>query len=79
MYAIRSYYAELEQLDLQPDELESLEEEHRRLANGGRLLEAGQRALGLLYEDDEGSANGLLSGALREVEELQGLDRNNFV
>lgn len=65
---------ELEALDLQPGEVEALEEEHRRLANGGRLLEEGGRTLALLHEDDETSAAALLGAARRGLEELQALD-----
>jgi DNA repair protein RecN (Recombination protein N) len=65
---------ELEALDLQPGEVETLEEEHRRLANGGRLLEEGGRTLALLHEDDETSAAALLGTARRGLEELQALD-----
>jgi DNA repair protein RecN (Recombination protein N) len=66
---LRFHIRELEALDLAADELRQLEEEHRRLANAGRLLETCQRAVAALYED-EVSATGLLGHAHGELQEL---------
>ena len=66
---LRFHIRELEALDLGPDELPRLEDEHRRLANAGRLLETCQRAVAALYED-EVSATGLLGHAQDELQEL---------
>ena len=71
---LRYQVEELDRLELVDGELEALDEEHARLANAGRLLESGQRALGLLYENDEGSASSLLAHALSELESLAELD-----
>ncbi len=65
---------ELEGLDLKPGELEEVEEEHRRQANAGHLLEHGQRALTLAYEDDQASAQSLAGQAVAELEALLALD-----
>jgi DNA repair protein RecN (Recombination protein N) len=46
---LRYQIRELDALNLQPGELEQLDADHRRLANAGRLLEDGGRALELLY------------------------------
>jgi DNA repair protein RecN (Recombination protein N) len=66
---LRFHIQELEALDPGADELRQLEEEHRRLANAGRLLETCQRAVASLYED-EVSATGLLGHAQGELQEL---------
>ena len=75
---LRYQVEELDRLELRDGELEELDEEHARLANAGRLLESGQRALGLLDssfgDNDEGSASSLLAHALSELESLAELD-----
>ncbi|MGH8400716.1 MAG: AAA family ATPase, partial [Gammaproteobacteria bacterium] len=58
---LRYQVSELEALKLEPGEIESLDEEHRRLANSGRLAEGAQSALTALYEDEDGSAYRLLN------------------
>ncbi len=65
---------ELEALALGPDELPALEEEHRRLANAGRLIETARETLALLYEDDEHSVAALLGHAQTAVQGLRDLD-----
>ncbi len=59
---------ELETLDLEPEAISALDEEHRRLSNAGELLQATRMLLGLLYED-ETSAQGMLGHARRTLEE----------
>lgn len=71
---LRFQVRELEALNLQPGELEQLHEEHQRLANAGKLIEGGQRALTAAYENDEGSAHRLLSLAVHELEQLAATD-----
>lgn len=70
---LRFHIQELEALDLGPDELPRLHEEHGRLANAGRLLESCRRAVAALYED-EVSATGLLGHAHAELGELLRFD-----
>ncbi len=65
---------ELDALNLQTDELTSLDEEHKRLANAGRLLEDGQKASELLYESEEGSIFERLNEALVLIRGLQEVD-----
>lgn len=73
---LRYQVQELETLDLGGDEIAALDAEHRRLANAGQLLEACQRALALLH-DDESSAQTLVARVGSEltpvVEHDQGL------
>lgn len=71
---LRFHVQELEALDLGADELRQLDEEQRRLANGGRLLEQCSAALDGLYERDEGNALQLINHHLGELEALRHLD-----
>ena len=67
---LRYQVQELKALDLKPDELPQLEEEHARLANGAELLEGAQTAVQTLYDDDEGSAAQLLARVMNKLESL---------
>lgn len=64
---------ELETLALADNELAELENEHKRLANAGRLLDGCQRALSQLYEDEDRSLHGVISELLNELESLHAL------
>jgi len=70
---LRFHIQELETLDLAEHEIAQLDDEHRRLANAGRLLESCQRAVAALYED-EVSANTLLGHAHTDLQELTRFD-----
>jgi len=67
---LRYQSQELDSLGLSEDEIGSLDEEHSRLANAGRLLDASQRALARLYDDEQGSAYQLVSQSLNDLGEL---------
>ncbi len=71
---LRYQVNELQALDLQPGEIEQIEQEHRRQANAGRLLEQGQRILAMAWENDEASAHDLATRAVTETTELTELD-----
>jgi DNA repair protein RecN (Recombination protein N) len=71
---LRYQVRELNALQLKPDEIASLAEEHARLANRGRLAEGTQGALGELYENESGSAHAALSRALQMLRALVALD-----
>ena len=71
---LRYQVKELEGLNLQPDELAQLEEEHARLANGAELLSGVQTAAHTLYDDDETSATQLLTQTLNRLEALSRFD-----
>ncbi|MEX0732946.1 MAG: DNA repair protein RecN [Aquisalimonadaceae bacterium] len=64
---------ELEGLDLEQMAITALEDEHRRLANAGDLLENAQQLLQMLHEDD-GSAQSILGQAQRSLEAFAGVD-----
>lgn len=70
---LRYQVEELDGLELQEDEPERLEAEHRQLANADRLLEVTQAALHDLYAGDQ-SLNDRLSAMKRELASLGKLD-----
>ena len=61
---------ELEALDAQPGEFESLQGERQRLRHSGALAEGVARAMRCLSEDESANANSLLAEAGRAVESL---------
>jgi len=61
---------ELEALDLQPDEIGSVEEEHTRLANGAEILEGVQSISRELYDNETGSVSQILGHAVQKLEAL---------
>ncbi|HKZ74366.1 MAG TPA: DNA repair protein RecN, partial [Steroidobacteraceae bacterium] len=70
---LRYQAQELTALDLKEGELTGLAEERARLANRGRLAEAAQMAVELLYESESGSAHATVSragAALRGVSSI---------
>lgn len=71
---VRYQLRELEALDLQPGEARELEEEHRRLANTGRLAEAAAAALEAAYEAETGAAQALVARARDALERVLELD-----
>ncbi|HET7314351.1 DNA repair protein RecN [Salinisphaera sp.] len=71
---LRYQVDELEALGLQTGEIEALEAEHKRLASAERLIGDGQRALGLLYEAEEGAATDRLGAVERLITELATID-----
>ena len=66
--------SELDALGLQPGEIAALDEEHRRLANSGKLMQGAQAALNAVYEDEEISAHQLIHRALAALSALDDLD-----
>lgn len=61
---------ELGRLDLKPDEIAGLEDEHRRLANGAEILEGVQAIAYQLYDADEGAVSSVVGHAMQKLEEL---------
>ncbi|EIT70299.1 DNA repair protein RecN [Hydrocarboniphaga effusa] len=70
---LRYQARELEALNLAEGELELLDADHRRLANAGRLLEDGNRALEALY-GGENCADDQLSSAAQLLAGMTGVD-----
>jgi DNA repair protein RecN (Recombination protein N) len=71
---LRYQVSELNALQLKEGEFESLVEERARLANRGKLAEATQTALSLLYEGEEGSAHAGVSRALQALQVVGSVD-----
>ncbi len=71
---LRFQTQELAALGLKAGEAEALDAEHRRLSHAGQLIEEGQQALGLIYEDDQASAYRLLGQATQVLQRLSQLD-----
>lgn len=71
---LRYLVEELEALQLQPEEIVALDEEHGRLANVSQLQEGAQRAATQLYEEDETALLSLLQRTVHELQELQEID-----
>ncbi len=71
---LRYHVQELEGLALEPLEFQALEEEQRRLAHGGHLLEQCAGALNALYDNEEVSAQEILNHALSNLEQLRDID-----
>ena len=71
---LRYHIDELERLALQPDEVSALEEEHKRLANGEKILQQCHSALLALSEGEERDALSTLDNQLAELEKLRDSD-----
>jgi DNA repair protein RecN (Recombination protein N) len=64
------YCEELNQLNLQEDEFDSLQEEYRRLSNAGKLIDKSAEVLGYLYENEEQNVQSTLSHCEHELSQL---------
>ncbi|MEJ2059593.1 MAG: DNA repair protein RecN [Gammaproteobacteria bacterium] len=71
---LRYQVKELEALELGADEYDGLEDEHRRLAHAGRLLESCEMAYEGLYGAEEGAVDSQLSHFMQQVESARELD-----
>ena len=71
---LRFQVRELENLDYQDGELDTLQEERSRLANVDRLAGSVESALSGLFERDHGSAQELIAQAQRELSDARNLD-----
>jgi len=71
---LRYQAQELSALSAESGEMDGLETEHRRLANSDQLARGVGLALGLAYENDNGSAQQVLGLARVELERLDEID-----
>jgi len=71
---LRYQVSELTALQLKEGEIDGLVEERARLANRGKLADATQTALSLLYEGEEGSAHAGVSRALQALQAVVTVD-----
>ena len=67
---LKLYCQELEELDLNPGDFEQMQADYKRLSNAGQLLENSSQVLGLLYDNDESTAQSLLSHCRQTLAEL---------
>lgn len=65
---------ELEALDLQEDEYESLLAERQRLRMSGQLVEGVSQALQAIFDDENANAQTLLADACQHLEAASGID-----
>ena len=72
---LRFQVSELKALDLKEGEVAQLTEERTRHSNRGRLAEAAQTAVGLLYDSDGGNAHATASRALAGIKTLSSVDQ----
>ena len=72
---LRFQVGELKALDLKDGEVTQLAEERTRHSNRGRLAEAAQAAVGLLYDSDDGNAHATASRALAGIKTLSSVDQ----
>jgi DNA repair protein RecN (Recombination protein N) len=72
---LRFQFNELKALDLKEGEVAQLTEERTRHSNRGRLAEAAQAAVGLLYDSDDGNAHATASRALAGIKTLSSVDQ----
>jgi len=72
---LRFQVSELKALDLKDGEVAQLTEERTRHSNRGRLAEAAQAAVGLLYDSDDGNAHATASRALAGIKTLSSVDQ----
>ncbi|MCK5091608.1 MAG: DNA repair protein RecN, partial [Gammaproteobacteria bacterium] len=71
---LRYQVKELEELDLEDNEISSLNTEHSRLANAGRLLETCQSAISSLYDGEEGTVQDMMSKIATSIDSVANLD-----
>ncbi|HEY4973815.1 MAG TPA: hypothetical protein VII41_09415, partial [Steroidobacteraceae bacterium] len=71
---LRYQLNELEVLQLKPGEIAELKDEHSRLANRGRLIEAVRGALECLYEADGATAHTLIARSITVLRQAGTLD-----
>src|SRR6185503_18968753 len=71
---LRHQVMELSALALKPGEVQAIDAEHKRLANGGKLLETAQGTLDSLYEAEEGTAHQSVSRAISALDAMSELE-----
>jgi DNA repair protein RecN (Recombination protein N) len=71
---LRYQLHELEVLQLKPGEIGELKDEHGRLANRGRLIEAARGALECLYEAEGATAHTLIARSIAALRQASSVD-----
>lgn len=65
---------ELDKADIQPDEFNQIEQEHKRLHHAQSLLTDSQQALSILIEEDSGNAYSAMQSALSLIQRSANVD-----
>lgn len=68
------YCRELHELDLQPGELDELQNEYNRLSHAGQIMELTSSLVSNLYENDDVNIQALLSHCVHQLEQLSQID-----
>ena len=76
MELLRFQIGELDALDVQPGEFESLSVERSKLQNSGRLAEGVGGALQILYDGDPANAQSMLAEAAHAIDALATVDES---
>jgi len=71
---LRYQLNELDVLQLKPGEIAELKDEHSRLANRGRLIEAARGALECLYEAEGATAHTLIARSIAALRQASSVD-----
>jgi len=71
---LRYQLNELDTLHLKPGEIAELRDEHARLANRGRLIDAARGALECLYEAEGATAHTLIARSIASLRQAGGVD-----
>ncbi|NOX09206.1 MAG: DNA repair protein RecN [Gammaproteobacteria bacterium] len=71
---LRFQTRELEELGLGEDELDSIDQEHSRLANSDRLLDSCEQSLQTLYDAEDQTIHTRLGNINRDISELTAID-----
>lgn len=71
---LKLYCQELNELNLSSGELNKLQDDYKRLSNAGQLLETTGQVLGQLYDNEETTAQSLLSNCQRALSEQMHID-----
>ena len=67
---LRYQLEELQQLDLENFDFQTLADEHNKLANLGKILSTGQQQLDILYDNDQQSVAEMLGHCIHAISEL---------
>lgn len=71
---LQMYTRELNELDLQPGEVTSLQDEYNRLSHAGQILQSTSELINRLYDGDEYNIQANLSHCVQELEPLTQID-----
>lgn len=71
---LKLYCQELNELNLSTGEFNRLQDDYKRLSNAGQLLETSGQVLGLLYDNEETTAQSLLSSCQKALSEQVQID-----